>query len=79
MPPPENGIYNFREYGHDLFLTMPEALVMIADAPPPVRRLDEALPAQNIERLLEQIRSGGAQGGSSVDCAAAVRMRSAWA
>jgi hypothetical protein len=31
----------FREYGHALFLTMPEALVLIADAPPPARELDD--------------------------------------
>ena len=30
----------FREYGHELFLTMPEALVLIADAPPPAGELD---------------------------------------
>jgi Fe-S-cluster containining protein len=31
----------FREYGHVLFLTRPEALVLIADAPAPVRSLDD--------------------------------------
>jgi Fe-S-cluster containining protein len=30
----------FKEYGHVLFLTMPEALLLVADAPPPARDLD---------------------------------------
>ncbi|WP_206108182.1 hypothetical protein [Paludisphaera soli] len=33
----------FEEYGHTLFLSAPEAAVLIADAPPPVRPLDEGL------------------------------------
>lgn len=31
----------FEEYGHTLFLSAPEAAVLLADAPPPVRPLDE--------------------------------------
>jgi hypothetical protein len=31
----------FEEYGHTLFLSAAEALLLIADAPPPVRALDE--------------------------------------
>jgi len=31
----------FEEYGHTLFLSAPEAAVLIADAPPPVRPLDD--------------------------------------
>jgi hypothetical protein len=31
----------FKEYGHDLFLTMPEAYLLVADAPPPSRALDD--------------------------------------
>jgi hypothetical protein len=32
----------FREYGHTLFLTEIEARLLLADAPPPVRPLDDA-------------------------------------
>jgi hypothetical protein len=31
----------FREFGHTLFLSAPEALLMLALAPPPVRELDD--------------------------------------
>lgn len=31
----------FEEYGHTLFLSEPELMVLLADAPPPVRPLDE--------------------------------------
>ena len=33
----------FEEYGHTLFLTAPEAAVLIEDAPPPVRPLDAGM------------------------------------
>lgn len=33
----------FEEYGHTLFLTGPEAAVLLADAPPPARPLDDGL------------------------------------
>jgi hypothetical protein len=33
----------FAEYGHTLFLSAVEAAVLLADAPPPVRPLDEGL------------------------------------
>lgn len=31
----------FEEYGHTLFLSAPEAALLLADAPPPVRPLDD--------------------------------------
>lgn len=31
----------FKEYGHTLFLSSPEAALLLADAPPPVRPLDD--------------------------------------
>ena len=31
----------FREYGHTLFLSAPETALLLADAPPPARALDE--------------------------------------
>jgi hypothetical protein len=31
----------FREYGHTLFLSAPEAALLLAEAPPPVRPLDD--------------------------------------
>ena len=39
----------FREYGHTLFLSEPEAVLLVADAPPPVRPLDagESCPWQD--------------------------------
>lgn len=33
----------FEEYGHTLFLSAPEAVLLVADAPGPVRPLDEGL------------------------------------
>ena len=33
----------FEEYGHTLFLSAPEAAVLLADAPPPSRPLDDGL------------------------------------
>jgi hypothetical protein len=40
----------FEEYGHVLFISMPEALVLVADAPAPVRPLDagETCPWQDL-------------------------------
>lgn len=39
----------FREYGHTLFISAPEAALLLADAPPPARALDdgETCPWQN--------------------------------
>ena len=31
----------FKEYGHTLYLTAPEAALLVADAPPPIRDLDD--------------------------------------
>ena len=41
----------FREYGHTLFVSAPEAALLLADAPAPVRELDEGrtCPWQDLE------------------------------